>query len=95
MGDIIPSLADLIVPLISVECPEITWSDGSSYTDYKVVGRYRNAFVLSIRDDSIIVRNKIKPLMAANPEFIKLLRESLTVAFNDINEFEINHLMNN
>jgi hypothetical protein len=89
MGDLIPSLADLIVPLITINFPEIDWGEPAAYAPESIiVGRYRGGFTISVGSDRVTIRNVIKPIMAADPEFVTKLTEGILAAKSNIEKLD-------
>ncbi len=88
MGDLIPTLADLICPVID-EVVKIDWAAGVPYDkDSHKIGRYRGSFVIAIYDDWVKVRTTFDHLQAADPNFIERLKKHVADAKADIDEFE-------
>lgn len=84
MGDVKPSLTDLILPLLVVEFPDMDWGDPPSYAPMGIIiGRYCGGFVIQINDNQVEIRN-MEPLMAADPEFFDKMREGIRRAKNNI-----------
>lgn len=87
MGNLIPSLADLICPVVD-EVVKIDWGDGVPYDTSHKIGRYRGSFVIAIYDDWVKVRTTFDDLQATDPEFIEKLKKHVANAKADIDEFE-------
>lgn len=81
-----PSLADLIIPILVKEFPDIEWAEPQPYDTHSLmVGRYAGAFLIGIHETKVAVRNHNGYAIAADPTFLDVVREALTEAIEEIN----------